>query len=415
MLLLIRYAEPPHRMLYFGEAIDYDEEVTMLGLSPATFRWWRERGEPRALATLVALTLSLPPLVLLDLISLQRATRAALALAWVAGIILVTRLPGLLRYENRRVITLAAILIATLAGALSLGLAIPPANAAGGLTFKSDPRISQDSFIAILQRAGSPAAPEAASLYPIITSYGLDPAVALAFFQHESSFCKAGACANNNLHNWGMLRRAVKAERSTGTVGGFARYASWEDGIRDWCELILFRYVNRGLDTVEKAIPVYAPSSDNNNPSGYINTIRRVVASWAGRRFEPAPDLHSYTGSLDQALVSETFGAAEITYHPNWAFHTYMLNQAQAGRPLGAPMDDSRVITVGDKKFAVQVFAQDTLYTPLADDEENTNWSDVRRLSDLLVSMAPTATPAPATPTAPPDSTAPVGPPTPKP
>jgi hypothetical protein len=119
-----------------------------------------------------------------------------------------------------------------------------------------------------------------------------------------------------------------------------------------------------------------------------------VVAAWSGRRFEPAVDLHVYTGSLDQALVSETFGSAGITYHPTWAFHTFMLEQARAGRPLGAPMDDSRIITVGGKKFAVQVFAQDTLYTPIADDEADTNWSDVRRLSELLTA-APAAPPAP--------------------
>jgi hypothetical protein len=385
-------------MLYFGQGTNHDQEVTMPGLSPDVARWWRERGEPRALAILLALALSLPPLVLLDIIAPHDAARAALVLAWIAGLLLATRLPGLLRREGRRTITLVALFAAALVAALSLGLAAPQASAAEGLSFKSPPRISQESFVAILQRAGSPAAPEAANLYTIIASYGLDPAVALAFFQHESSFCLTGACANNNLHNWGMLRRAVKAERSAGTVGGFVRYASWEDGTRDWSELILFRYVNRGLDTIEKAIPIYAPSSDNNTPDAYINAIRRVVASWSGRRFEPAPDLHFYTGSLDQALVSETFASAGISYHPNWAFHTYMLDQSRAGRPLGPPMDDSRVITVGDKRYAVQVFAQDTLYTPLADNEEDTNWTDVRRLSELLVPpaapAAPTATPA---------------------
>ncbi len=364
----------------------------MLGLSPAAARWWRERGEPRALSALIALAISLPPLVMLDFITLHAAARAAVALAWVVGLLLSTHMPALLRREGRRVAALAAVFAAASAAALSLGMATPQVSAADGLTFKFAPRISQESFAAILQQAGSPAAPEAANLYTIIASYELDPAVALAFFQHESSFCQAGACANGDLHNWGMLRRAVKADRAAGTIGGFVRYASWEDGTRDWCELILFRYVNRGLETVEKVIPIYAPSSDNNAPSAYVNTIRRVVAAWSGRRFEPAVDLHVYTGSLDQALVSETFSSAGITYHPAWAFHTYMLDQARAKRPLGAPMDDSRIITVGDKKFAVQVFAQDTLYTPIADDENDTNWSDVRRLSELI--QAPGAAPA---------------------
>ena len=80
----------------------------------------------------------------------------------------------------------------------------------------------------------------------------------------------------------------------------------------------------------------------------------------------------------------ETFRANELEYHPGWAFHKYMLDEARAGRPLGTPVDKSRIITVGDKQFAVQAFALDTLYTPLAEEESETNWSDVRRLSDLI-------------------------------
>jgi len=368
----------------------------MPGPTAPAASWWRERGEPRALAALALLGLSLAPLRALDLVTPEQAARAAVLLAWAAGALLLLRLPALLRRERARLALIALVGLGGLAGALALGFAQPPSAAAqGGLSFRGEPRISRAAFAQILQRGGSPAAGVGAELYDIIAAYGLDPAVALAFFQHESQFCTAGHCAREGLNNWGMLRRHIKAARNAGSSAGFARYASWQDGVRDWCELILGRYVNRGLDTVEKAVPIYAPRADNNVPEAYINAIRRMVASWSGRRVTAEVQVNTYNGTLDEALISETFLASEITYHPTWAFHTFMLNEARAGRPLGAPLEDSRIVTVAGKQYAVQVFALDTLYTPIAPVEAETNWGDVRRLSDLLRAAAPPPAPSP--------------------
>lgn len=357
--------------------------------SPGT--WWREHGEPRALTALALCAAGLPPLVALGLITLDQLARAAVLLAWAAACLLLLRLPGLLRSEGRRLVALA--LIGVVAGSALLWAGAPrPAAAEGGLTFKSQPRIGKGSFTRILTAAGSPAAPHGDELYDIIVGYGLDPAVALAFFQHESQFCTTGRCARAELRNWGMLRRAIRAGRGAGAGEGFVRYGSWHDGVRDWCELML-GYVARGMETVEKAVPVYAPAADGNTPTAYIGAIRRQVAAWSGRG-SADPTLRAYDGSLDQALVTETFLASALDYHPTWAFHTYMLAEARAGRPLGAPLDESRIVSVAGQRFAVQVFALDTLYTPIAPQEADTNWGDVRRLSALLRQLpAPTATP----------------------
>jgi hypothetical protein len=355
-------------------------------------RWWRERGEPRALTALALIAASLPPLMILELLSPRQAGRAAVALAWAAGCLLLLRLPPLLRGEGRRLGLLACLVAAgaTLA-ALSAGPRQAEAQSAG-LTFRAAPRISQAAFSRILEAAGSPAAPHGDELYAIIRGYGLDPAVALAFFQHESQYCTTGRCARSELRNWGMLRRHIKAHRNAGTSDGFARYGSWQDSVRDWCELML-GYINRGMDTVEKAVPVYAPTADGNVPTAYIGAIRRQVAAWSGQSFGDF-SLRAYDGPLDQALVAETFLAADVEFHPTWAFHNFLLVEAHAGRPLGAPVDESRVISVGGQRFAVQVFALDTLYTPLASVESETNWGDVRRLSALL-RKGPAPTPAP--------------------
>jgi hypothetical protein len=143
------------------------------------------------------------------------------------------------------------------------------------LTFVAAPRMSAELFARVLMRGGSSAADDAANLFAIIVSYGLDPAIALAMFAHESTYGRYGV-ATRSL-NWGNLRsgrRAYKIE------SGFGFYHSWGDSLRDWCELISERYVARGLGTVDLAIPVYAPSSDGNAPARYIAQVRQLVVAW---------------------------------------------------------------------------------------------------------------------------------------
>jgi hypothetical protein len=383
---------------------------------------------------MIIVALTVPLLVLLGVLAPAHGARALLVLAWLAGILLLLpRLPRLLRLEQRRTLALAGVGVM----ALALGLLVLPRFAAqvpislassrddaplAGwtlapldqsqaqegvfLTFKSQPRISREMFAQLLQQGTggggtSPAAPYADELYNIITGYDLDPAVALAFFAQESQFCTTGICASQNMHNWGGNRAAYDSSRAVGTVqarsGPFVSYASWQDGLRDWCDLIVNRYIGQGLDTVEKAVPVYAPAFDGNDPDAYIASVRRRIAIWRGQDPGPLPDtvVHTYA-NLEDGLLTETFIASGLEYNPGWAFHNYMVSEAQAGRPLGAPLDESRVITIGGDQYAIQTFALDTLYTPLADDPNNTNWSDVRRLSELLRSQGvPPPTPAP--------------------
>src|SRR6266508_4521393 len=159
------------------------------------------------------------------------------------------------------------------------------------LLFVAAPRMSGESFARVLARGNSPAASAAAELYAIImgshegSPYGLDPAIALAFFGHESTYGRYGV-ANRSL-NWGNLRRGSRAYK---VESGFGFYHAWADSLRDWCELISSRYVARGLSTVEQAIPVYAPSSDGNAPARYIAFVRRLVAGWEAAEGNSAGD-----------------------------------------------------------------------------------------------------------------------------
>ncbi len=243
------------------------------------------------------------------------------------------------------------------------------------LTFRSAPRISQAQFARVLQRYRSPCAPIAAECYDIICSYGLDPAVALAFFGHESVFGTRGVAVQTL--NWGNVRTPFKVERAVGThPRNFAIFRSWQDGLRDWCERINERYINqRGLDTVEKAIPVYAPSSDGNNEARYIEHVHQLVAAWiAEDRQTSAPD----AAALRDALVRATFSAVRSSYRPDQAFHQYWLNELKAGRPLGNPLGEQQTITINGQAYVIQVFALDTIYSPVP------RWQEIGRLSDLL-------------------------------
>lgn len=246
-----------------------------------------------------------------------------------------------------------------------------------GLALLNPPRISKLHFAEILQNAGSPAAPVATDCYDIISSYGLDPTIALAFFQHESSYGKAGVAVRSL--NWGNLRQG---QRAVEIKEGFGFYNDWRESLRDWCELLRNTYIDQwGLDTVDKVIPRYAPSADGNVPSAYIAAVENQVLDWAAS--DP------YGGQQDvnlqrlaDALLRANYERAGAKYHPEWTFHQYV-NDQMAKEPLGAPLGSSYRIQVADKFYAIQVYALDTLYTPIAVPDTKTDWGVVKRMNDL--------------------------------
>lgn len=148
---------------------------------------------------------------------------------------------------------------------------------ANDLTFIAAPRISIHQFTRVLDRALSPALIEAEALYATCESYKLDPAIALAFFAHESS-CGTAGVARETL-NWGNIRNGQG--RQVRQVGGWAYYANWNAGLADWCQLISSQYVQRWkLTTLRAVLPRYAPSSDGNAPNRYIAAVLASVAAW---------------------------------------------------------------------------------------------------------------------------------------
>jgi hypothetical protein len=137
------------------------------------------------------------------------------------------------------------------------------------------PTISADFIDQVLDYYHSPARGKGRALYDYGVQYGIDPAYALAFFMHESTFGTRGvATVTHSLGN-------IRARPGQPQYHGFRLYSTWEAGFADWYRLIARQYVERWkLSTVDQIIPVYAPAEDNNNVATYIAAVKLAVDRW---------------------------------------------------------------------------------------------------------------------------------------
>lgn len=218
---------------------------------------------------------------------------------------------------------------------------------APALPIQAPPRISPAVFAEVLTRAGSPAAPEntGGALYQIPLAHGLDPAVALAFFQHESTYGTAGLAVQTR--NWGNLRRSPTGRGQVREIPGrgpFAHYRTWADSLHDWCALMRGPlYLGAGRATVAQIVPVYAPSSDGNRPAAYVAAVERSVAAWeivsrAGGWIAPGtPDPWARWGDAHPLPPEQR----------PFAIPRRWLAEAQAGRPLGAAIGPELTLAPG--------------------------------------------------------------------
>ena len=155
-------------------------------------------------------------------------------------------------------------------------------------TAKSSPRISRAIFRQALVNRSSPAGeiymsecehPQemADELYNICVAWEVDPAIALAFFVHESTAGTRGYARKTK--NWGNVRLPIHG--ALRDDGSFAYYSSWAVSLNAFCKLLRSRiYEGAGLKTVGQIIPRYAPAADNNVPALYIAAVNNMVATW---------------------------------------------------------------------------------------------------------------------------------------
>jgi hypothetical protein len=128
-----------------------------------------------------------------------------------------------------------------------------------------------------LAAAHSPAQGTGQTLYDLSKQYGIDDAYALAFFEQESQFGTTGMARFT--HSLGNIRCSAGYQCSN----GYRAYNSWVAGEADWYQLIHSLYIDTWhLTTVEQIIPIYAPTSDGNDVTGYIAAVEQAVALWQG-------------------------------------------------------------------------------------------------------------------------------------
>jgi hypothetical protein len=161
---------------------------------------------------------------------------------------------------------------------------IPPQS--GPYSVLGKPTITADFINQVLASYNSPAAGEGQALYDLGVQYGIDPAFALAFFMHESTFGTMGeARTTMSLGNLRCIPNYACADQDR---GGYAQFNSWEDGFKAWYALIRNLYVAQwGLTTVDQIIPRYAPTSDNNDEAAYISSLKHAIDTWHAGYLRP--------------------------------------------------------------------------------------------------------------------------------
>jgi hypothetical protein len=122
---------------------------------------------------------------------------------------------------------------------------------------------------AYLESHNSPLAPYADVFVEKADQYGLlDWKLVAAISGVESTFGKAIPYNSYNAYGW---------------ANGKYSFSSWEESIDVVTKTLKFNYMNKGLDTVEKIAPVYAPPSTTwgNNVKFFMKQIDDFLPSHA--------------------------------------------------------------------------------------------------------------------------------------
>ena len=145
--------------------------------------------------------------------------------------------------------------------------AAPPAP---GYRLQSPPTITPDAFTQALAAVGSPVLQEdsGANFYNLCVSKGVDPAVALAFFQQETNSGIAGSSRDRK--NWGNVLDKASGQPAT--------YPTWREGLAAWCDRLLRSpYTDQGAPTIDTIVPTYRGNRPDNNQ--YLAQLRARIDS----------------------------------------------------------------------------------------------------------------------------------------
>jgi len=132
--------------------------------------------------------------------------------------------------------------------------------------------------------------------------YGIDDAVALAFFGKESTFGTAGVAKKTR--SVGNIKYTSNCDFEYINTDGakFCGYDSWDKGIEAWYKLIKNsqNYVGGGKITVEEILPKYCPESECDTNT-YVQQIRGFVNTWRGQDVKKS-SIPTYSGTCSNIV-----------------------------------------------------------------------------------------------------------------
>lgn len=231
----------------------------------------------------------------------------------------------------------------------------------GDTTIKGPPTISAQQIDAVLASHDSPAAGQGEEIFQRCTAAGIDPAIALAFFACESTFGTAGVAVDT--HSWGNIKR---------TDGdGYVTYPNFMEGLQGWLDLMNNLYVKPesedgfGVTTAAEAIPIYAPSFENDTQN-YINDVTELVTQWrqedaenfggGGEQYRAISDLYGQDAATDSTGSSEADRVASVA-------------EQHVGEQMWANCPDLDAIQYGYLGCAASV-SQSLIYAGVMDQSE---------------------------------------------
>jgi hypothetical protein len=152
---------------------------------------------------------------------------------------------------------------------------VPATNNAAPYQIDTAPTITAAGIDAVLQQYNSPAAGTGKAFYDLGVKYGINPAVALAFFVHES------ACGTKGVATVTKSVGNIRTTPGYRDYQGYRAYDTWDTGIEDFYKLIRDLYIDGwGLHTVAQVLPRYAPPADSNDTGAYISNVQNLMDSW---------------------------------------------------------------------------------------------------------------------------------------
>lgn len=155
------------------------------------------------------------------------------------------------------------------------------------------PDITITTFLDYLRERQSPVSDvEGAAVYAYCVQRHLSPAYLLGVFTHESQCGTEGIAAIT--HSFGNTRSpsfggVVELGQVRGRSGSFPIFRNWIDGGISTVARLFDYAPYQGADTVEAITPIWAPATDGNDPTAYVQAVLATIAALRAREAMTMP------------------------------------------------------------------------------------------------------------------------------